>query len=152
MGHIGMLFPCKIVLEVTIRDEKNWEQTQFPRYCLSVLQRLHSFQGWCFVPHTQYWKHQRQDTQMENSFSVISICHHTLVWQSSHNTLIAYWFDMTNWHHMTNANDWKLAVHGFPFHSKCHCHFVSCIMVPFSLYRNHRFVYATRCSKNICIP
>ena len=67
---------------------EEWEQIQFWRYCFFVQQRVHRFQGCCFMPHPQYWKHKRQDTLIEVSLSAISICPHTtrstltnLTWQ-----------------------------------------------------------------------
>ena len=50
-----MLFPFKIVLEVTIQDEKFWEQTQFPRYCLSACKNCTHFKvdALCHIPNIE---------------------------------------------------------------------------------------------------
>ena len=120
-----VISPKDCVFQVTMVEEKNGR-----KHCSDVIAFL-SFKectdfkddASCHIP--KYWTRKRQDAQIENSFFVISICHPTLVWQSSHNTLIAHKFGMTNWHNMTNAINWKLAV--------SNCQLWSCFSFPMSL-------------------
>ena len=132
---------------------QEWEQTWFWHYCFSVVQRVHRFQGWCFICHIPNIESTRGRTLKLKTRSLWSqyVIPHSC--GSPHiNTVVTHKFDTTNWHHMTNAINWKLIVRDPAFHSQSNGHFVSYIMALFWVHWSFRFVYATMTVKNISIP